>query len=275
MQKLKLVTVLCMSLFFSSMVHAASECCPSPPVCIPTMACTLEMTGGAADDKPNAIIEALSKGLKKLSQAYQAAQAQISSAKKAIVSARDSIQEVVVDVVKWPMKEAGQMLGIVKEESAEDDPESVTQDNRHGEDITVEDRIHYDLMKYADEARGDYASEHFTIEKRKFIRQQATITLMARMLVLKSHFKDMKKIVDEMDVSIEKMERGASSPEMAGKNEAEVLRQNQHLRLAWFKLLGFQKMVEAVKLEFAANQSIAGMKLVKKVPDIKTGEEAK
>ncbi len=276
MQILKSVAVLIIFLFFSATAFAATECCPTPPICIPTLACPIEMMAGAVDDTPNATIEAISKGIKEVSKAYQAVQTEIAAVRKQVVSAVESVQQAVTDVVTWPVKKAGEMLGLTKESEtqAEDDPNNVTQDNRHGEDITVDDRVHADLKKYADESRVDYASEHFTIEKRNFIRQQATITLLARMLVLKSHFKDIKDIVEQVEKRVEKMEAGTGG-EMSGKNEAEVLRQNQDLRLAWFKLLGFQKMIEAVKLEFAANQSIAGMKLVKKVPSVETGEESK
>ena len=44
---------------------------------------------------------------------------------------------------------------------------------------------------------------------------------------------------------------------------------NIALKQAWFNLLTIQKQVEAVKLEFTANQAIAGMNAVKQIPEIK------
>ncbi len=278
MQTFKYIAILCVSLVcfcFASTAKAASECCPAPPACTPTWACPIETAAGAVADGINEVVEWGSGVYKKVSQAVQFVQTKIAKVRRMALSAMQAVKDVIADVVAWPFKQLGNVLGLTKD--VEDDKDSVTQDNRHGEDISVEDRMHANLQKYADESKADYASEFFTVEKRKFIRQQATITLMARMLVLKSHFKDMKKIVDEIDAKVEKVEAnssGGADGKMSGsKSEAQILRENQQLRLAWYKLLSYQRMIEAVKLEFAANQAIAGMKLVKKVPDIKSGGE--
>ena len=251
---------------------AISECCPAPPTCVPTMACPLQMAGGQTQQPSNKAIQSVSSAAENISQAYRSVTKAIAKARKAFVSAVGSVKDAVVKGVKWPFQQVGRSLGLVADE--EDDKNNVTQDNSHSDNAKVGERISKNLTTYTDETQSDYASEYFTVQRRKFIRQQATITLMARMLTLKANLKQIKKIVDEIAGDIEQKESqsGAVSKGMMSteNNEAVVLKSNQELRLLWFKLLSYQRMIEAIKLEFAANQSISGMKLVKNTPSIQS-----
>ncbi len=274
MKKLQYFAIVCVSLIFllcATTVYA-QECCPTPPTCIPTMACPIEMSAGQVEDPGSQALEKVSAGYKKVTQGVKTVRKGISKARKQATAVVDDVRDATVSAVKWPVKKLGTTVGLMKED--EDDKQGVTQDTSHGEDKKVEDRIIDNLHSYADESKGDYENEFFTVEKRKYIRQQTTITLMARMLVLKSHFKDMKKILDDIDAKVERDEAnssGAGDGKMSmEKNEAIILRSNQQLRIAWFKMLNYQRMIEAVKLEFAANQAIAGMKLVKTIPTIQS-----
>lgn len=274
MKKLKFIGVLVFSLIVMCWTSGtqAIECCPSPPACVPTMACPLEMTGGQTAQPSNRTIQKMSSVYEKASSAYRKISKDVSAARKSLVSIGKSIKDTIVKAVKWPFQYVGKKMGLLKED--EDDKKNVTQDNSHDEKSKVADRIAKNLPTYADESKSDYASEYFTVQRRKYIRQQATITLMARMLTLKSNLKDMKELVDEVAADIDEQEAksGAASDGMmsSDNNEAVIVKSNQQLRLIWFQLLTYQRMIEAIKLEFAANQSISGMKLVKHVPQIQS-----
>lgn len=251
----------------------SSECCPSPPTCIPTLACPLEMAGGQTAQATNKVIQEVSTVYESVSQAYRKVTKTISKTRKAIVSAVDSVKDAVSDAARWPLEYVGEQADLLKEE--EEDKEGVTQDNSHSDTTKVSERIAKNLETYEEETKSDYASEYFTVERRRYIRQQATITLMARMLTIKAKLKDLKELVDEVAGDVEKSEEQASaasdgSMDTAKNNETVILKANQQLRLIWFKLLAYQRTIEAIKLEFAANQSISGMKIVKKVPEIQS-----
>ncbi|MBQ9090550.1 MAG: hypothetical protein IJY58_05840 [Alphaproteobacteria bacterium] len=259
---------------FSLSAMAVMECCPNPPKCIPTQACPLEMKGNIAAAQGNKFIQAVTSGYEKVASAYRTVRQKIVQTRRAVTAAVDKVKNAVVSTIQWPFKKLGNVLGLTKDENAQtdDDPEGVTQDKSHGEDISVHTRMERNLGTYDDETRADYASEYFVVQRRKFIRQQATITLMARMLTLKANFETIKDILEKIDAQVDEDEKnsGASDGDKMSvdKNTLVILRSNEQLRLAWFELLVYQKMIEAVKLEFAANQAISSMKIVKKVPKI-------
>lgn len=270
---LKIFVVSLTLCFFSVSALAVMECCPNPPYCTPTEACPLEMQGGIAGAEGNKFIQAATTAYEKTAQTYRAAKQKITKIRRDITSAAGKVKNAIVSTVQWPFKKLGEITGITKSNSStDDDPQGVTQDKTHGEDVSVHTRMERNLGTYDDETRADYASEYFVVQRRKFIRQQATITLMARMLTLKANFPMIKDILEQIDAQVEKDESntGSSGDDKMStdKNELVVLRSNEQLRLAWFELLGYQKMIEAVKLEFAANQAISSMKIVKKVPKI-------
>ncbi len=251
----------------------ASECCPSPPTCVPTLACPLELAGGQTAQATNEVIQKVSTAYESVSQAYRKVTKTISKTRKKIVSAVDSVKNAVSNAAKWPVEYVGKQAGLLKDE--EEDKAGVTQDNSHSDSTKVSERIAKNLETYEEETKSDYASEYFTVERRRYIRQQATITLMARMLTIKAKLKDLKELVDEVAGDVEKSEAQASassdgSMDTTANNETIILKSNQQLRLIWFKLLAYQRTIEAIKLEFAANQSISGMKIVKKVPEIQS-----
>lgn len=273
MKYIKSISVLIFSLMMICRITAvqAQECCPSPPACVPTMACPLEMSAGQTEATTNKVIQTVSTAYEKVTSAIRTVKKKVSQARRAMTSAVDSVTDGLKSVIMYPFKKVGQWTGLTKAEN-EEDTEGVTQDNSHG-DLSVEERMERNLLTYADESKADYASEYFTVERRKYIRQQATITLMARMLVMKAHFKDIKEVMDGIEKRVKDDEEKGSKSDGEGNmttasNETVILGSNLELRLAWFQLLTYQKMIEAVKLEFAANQAISGMKLVKHVPSV-------
>ena len=240
--------------------YAAAECLAYPPVCPLTMCGyqTKESSTSQLWEKTLSTYKTIKKGIKATRKA-------ISSAIKTATGAVSAVKNFVAKAIAWPFKKVGEVLGLTKD--VDEDSEGVTQDNSRG-DITVEERIKKNLDTYYIESDGDYDTQHFVKERRQYIRQQATITLMARSLVLKNHLKDIKEVMDDMDAKVKKIVADSSKEANEGYNEATLLKVNKELRTSWFKLLSIQKQIEAAKLEFAANQAIAGMKAVKKVPKI-------
>lgn len=240
--------------------YAVLECLAYPPVCPLTLCAyqTQESTVSQLWEKTLSVYKSLEKGIKSIRKS-------VSSLIKTSTGLVSAVKSFAAKAIAWPFKKVGEVLGLTKD--VDEDSEGATQDNSRG-DITVEERIKRNLDTYYIESDGDYDTQHFVKERRQYIRQQATITLMARSLVLKNHLKDIKEVMDDMDKKVEQIIADSSKEANEGYNEATLLKVNKELRTSWFKLLSIQKQIEAAKLEFAANQAIAGMKAVKKVPKI-------
>ena len=56
---------------------------------------------------------------------------------------------------------------------------------------------------FADMPYGDHEGDYNFVRKRQYIRQQANIQMMARILVLKNQAKNIIEIIDEMEKKID------------------------------------------------------------------------
>lgn len=244
---------------------------PAQAVCLvnPTM-CPVEMCGYQTQESPSAqMMQKVTTGYKTAKKEIKSIRKSVSGIMKSVTALPGIVTGLVAQAVSLPFEAVGSMLGLTegKKTQAEDDPNNVTQYNTHGMQ-TVQTRIDKNLKTYNTEANSDYESQYFNLARRQFIRQQATITLMARVAVLKSYFNDIHKAMEEADKEIEKLSAQSSGDANNSYNEAAIGKMNLALKQAWFNLLTIQKQVEAVKLEFASNQAIAGMKMAKKVPTV-------
>lgn len=244
----------------STAVYA--ECLLYPPVC------PIEICGYQTQESiTQQIIQkatSVYKTTKQTIKSVRRIQNKIMSLTTSIISAATRLAAAVTT---WPLKMVTRILGLTEAAGDNDDIHSITQDHTHG-DIEVPDRMQRDLETFKTEANSDYESQKFNKERRQYIRQQATISLMAYALVLKATIGDVKEIMDEIEESMREIERQSAGDPSNTYNEASLISANNDLRKTWFKLLSIQKQIEAVKLEFAANQAIAGMPTVQKVPTI-------
>ena len=251
-----------------SSVHAI--CLVNPPVC------PIEMCGYQTQESPTAqMMQKVTTGYKTAKKEIKSIRKSVSGIMKSITALPGIVSGLVAQAVSLPFEAVGSMLGLTedKKKQAEDDPKNITQYNTHGTQ-NVQTRIDENLKTYNTEANSDYESQYFNLARRQFIRQQATITLLARVAVLKSYFNDIYKAMEEADKEIANLSKQSSGEASNKYNESSVAKMNAALKQAWFNLLTIQKQVEAVKLEFAANQAIAGMQMAKKVPTVKGNKDS-
>ncbi len=248
-------------LSFSSLT-AYGECLVFPPVC------PIEMCGYQTQDSPN------EQMLQKTVSTYKATKKVVKATRKSLnhivsmaTSLPASISSLALKAMMWPFKKLGDLFGLT-EDAVDEDTQGITQDNSHG-DISISERITRDLKAYATEPQTAVEVKEFNKKRRQYIRQQATITLMARVLTLKAKLKDIKDVMEETKAQVQKnVSASGGEPNKTTYNESALIKTNYELRQAWFKLLAIQRHIEAVKLEYAANQAMAGMKMIKTVPTI-------
>lgn len=247
-------------LVFSSLT-AYGECLVFPPVC------PIEMCGYQTQDNTG------EQMLQKTVSTYKQTKKVIKTARKSIdhivsmaTSLPGTISSLVLKAMTWPFKKLGDWFGLT-EDAVDEDTQGITQDNSHG-DISISERITRDLKAYATEPQTAVEVKEFNQQRRKYIRQQATITLMARVLTLKARLNDIKDVMEEAKAQVQKNVSASGGDPSKTYNESALIKTNYELRQAWFKLLAIQRHIEAVKLEYAANQAMAGMKMIKTVPTV-------
>lgn len=247
-------------------------------ICEPCSECALSTYGGPIDPSPSEKAQkAVRSGWEKTTKAVQQAREKIAKTRQQITSATEKVQDTVVKAIEWPFEKATSFTKDTLGLNDKDSQNSKAQDNSAAKDTSVADRIDRNLDTYGSEKKGDYLSEHYSVEKRKYIRQQATIKLLARVLVLKNYFPEIEELISKVDEKTEESLKNSgggtdgSMPE--SENEAKILKDNAELRMVWYRLLIFQKQIEAARLEFAANQALSNMKLVKKEPKVSSSQQ--
>lgn len=265
--KLKTIMILICFLLFAVAPRANAF------TCNPCTICGLTTWGGSIlpDTKEvTASVESLFSEEQK--QMFQTIRKKLILIKETAVGAI----EKVTDFLNDPFGTIGGWLGLDDEEEkdqAKTETEKQAQKNSKGD---VEDRMKANLSTYKDEQKGDYKSEGKTADKRRYIEQQASIKLLARTLVLKSHFKDIEKLITKVDKAVSKTidgaDGGTENSTSSSVSEAKLVREQAELYLVYYRLMQLQTQIDAAYLEYEANKSLSNMKKVKAVPQIKSSQ---
>lgn len=239
-----------------------AECLVYPPVC------PIELCGYQTQDSVTQQI--VQKGI----SAYKTGKKVVKASRRIVnkvvtltTSVVSKVTQLATTLTTLPFKLIGKIFGLTEAGQDNDDVNSITQDHRQG-DLDIPNRMNWDLDTFKTEPNSDYESQKYNKERRAYIRQQASINLMAYALVLKANIADVKEILEEVDKSLKKTEGQTSGEPSATYNEAGLINSSNELRDTWFKLLAIQKQVAAVKLEFTANQELAGIQNIQKVPTL-------
>ena len=126
----------------------------------------------------------------------------------------------------------------------------------------VENIMKSNMRLYADDPYGDHEGDYDFVKKREYIRQQANLQMMARILVLKYNTKKIFNIIDDMEKKIDNSSRAASRSNSLESNENKVklLLTTAAIKIAWAKLLLIQKQLRATHLQYNALIGLATAK---------------
>ena len=126
----------------------------------------------------------------------------------------------------------------------------------------VETIMKSNMRIYADMPFADHEGDYNFVKKRQYIRQQANIQMMARILVLKHQTQKIFDIIDEMEKDIDNSSRQASNQNSLENNEnkPKLLLRSAAAKIAWIKLLMIQKQLRAAQLQYNALLGLATAK---------------
>ncbi len=126
----------------------------------------------------------------------------------------------------------------------------------------VETIMKSNMRIYADMPFADHEGDYNFVKKRQYIRQQANIQMMARILVLKHQTQKIFDIIDEMEKDIDNSSRQASNQNSleTNENKPKLLLRTAAAKIAWIKLLMIQKQLRAAQLQYNALLGLATAK---------------
>ena len=126
----------------------------------------------------------------------------------------------------------------------------------------VENIMKSNMRIYADMPFADHEGDYNFVKKRQYIRQQANIQMLARILVLKHQTQKIFDIIDEMEKKIDNSSNKASNQDSLenSENKAKLLMTSAAAKIAWVKLLMIQKQLRAAQLQYNALLGLATAK---------------
>lgn len=236
--------------------------------CLPCTECGLTVFGGAILPASSELVgEGNNTMYEKMKAGWQTLKEKKAALENKITSWKDKVVGFVSD--KFNVVTGWFVSNNDEKSTATTEREKKAQANSSPDD-SVQKRMADNLGTYEEEKKGDYENEYKTFERRQYIRQQANIKLLARLLVLKSHFKDMEKLISDVDKTVSQTLQKADggSEGMVAASEEDLLQENAQLKLVHLRLMQWQKEIEAANLEYIANNRLASMKRVKSEPKI-------
>ena len=127
---------------------------------------------------------------------------------------------------------------------------------------TIKNIMKSNMEVYADQPFADHEGDYNFVKKRQYIRQQANLQLLARILVLKHQTKEIFKIIDDMETKIDDSSKKASNQGAleSNENKTKLLMTTAFAKITWAKLLMIQKQLRAAQLQYNALLGLATAK---------------
>lgn len=230
--------------------------------CLPCTVCGLSTYGGvvwAPMETAKKAFKTTGEALKEAQNALETAYAEYRKLNSAIDKFRTSVFAALTGGLQ-------KLLGL-------DTPpkeEAIVQDTTSSAGTSVQERIKRNLAYYDTEKKAGYEAEYAFQKRREYIRQQANIKYLARILVLKGRFKEIEKIIKDVEEKVNQSSSAATSQNNleGSENKSKLLKTTAELKQLWIQLLAIQKQLEAARLEYKANMGLASMRPVKAIPQI-------
>lgn len=212
-----------------------------------------------------------------------------SSAEETLKAARDRYENVKTTLQKYKNKVTGYIAKAkdfvsknmpfkkndLYESKQEEKKDNSTQYNASSPDESIIDRMVKNMNAAEIERKGGEKYENLAVKRRQYLRQQATIQLMARTMVLKSALTKIDKIVGDIDKKTESdRDKSTSQSNLEGEqNVPAATKTTGELQIAWLQLLALQKQIEAIRLEHKSNIALITMKAPKMKPQASSSAE--
>lgn len=267
---MKLIKILLLSvILFSKPATAYIDPCMIPCA----LPCFLTNYGGPVVAVPE-IGQRTIKGTGEIIKQTQYARQQVQGYAEKIMSAIQKLKNIAAQLMSGD-------FSVLSTETKNDTEKPVTQDTQPPLNATTAERVQRNLNEkfYGIEIQGGYKSEYGFDKRRTYIRHQATLKYISRVMVLKTKYKKIVDIVNEIEESVNESSKKASTPKnvtgmlkstnVLEENKTALIQQTAELKAAWEQLLLIQKQIEAARLEYMSNIGLSNMKPVKFIPTIK------
>ena len=256
-------------LLFTTSANGAVDPC-APPCALP---CNLTNYGGSVTAVKE-IGERASKGMYEIRKKTHYQRQQIKATYR---KARTGIKKVKEGINKLKKMALQLMSGDFSAFSSDDGKSRETatvQDTQPPQNASTLERVrrNTDEQYYGLETKGGYEEEYAYQQRRAYIRQQATLKYITRVMILKTKIKEIVEIVNSIESNVAQSSKDASSEAKLeeSENKPKLLKTTSELKAAWEQLLLIQKQVEAARLEYTSNIGLANMKPVKTVPNVQS-----
>lgn len=266
---MKLIKILLLSvILFSKPAMAYIDPCMIPCA----LPCFLTNYGGPVIAVPEIGQRAI-KGTGEMIKQTQYATQQVQGYAKKTMSALQKLKNIAAELMSGD-------FSTLSPETGADTEKPVVQDTQPPVNASTVERVQRNLKEdyYGIEKQGGYKAEYGFEQRRTYIRHQATLKYISRVMVLKTKYKKIIDIVNEIEKSVDESSSNASKPKnvpgMMGstnvleENKTELIQKTAELKAAWEQLLLIQKQIEAARLEYMSNIGLSNMKPVKFIPTI-------
>ncbi|MBQ8251288.1 MAG: hypothetical protein IJY92_05200 [Alphaproteobacteria bacterium] len=256
-------------LLFTGSVNAAVDPC-AVPCALP---CNLTNYGGTV----TAVEEVGQRAAKGMYEVRKATHYERQKIKAMYRKARNGIDKVKDGINKLKKMALQLMSGDFSAFSSDDGKSTekpIVQDTQPPKNASTLERVQRNTSKdyYNIETQGGFESEYAFQQRRSYIRQQATLKYVSRVMILKTKYKDIVDIVNSIEKNVDQSSNAASNQDNleGSENKTKLLKTTSELKSAWEQLLLIQKQVESAELEYKSNIGLSNMKPVKNIPTVQS-----
>ena len=263
----KLSSLIIVTLLFSQPVNAAVDPC-APPCALP---CNLTNYGGVVTAVQE-VGQRAAKGMYEIRKQTHYQRQQIKSVYRKARTGFEQVMDGINKLKNIALKLMSGDFSVFTGDDGQSMETDIVQDTNPPQDASTLERIKRNTAEeyYGIETKGGYEEEYAFQQRRTYIRQQATLKYISRVMLLRSKYKEIIKIVQSIEKNVDASSEAASNKDslVGSENKVKLLKTTSELKAAWEQLRLIQKQIEAARLEYTSNIGLSNMKPAKIIPTI-------
>ena len=256
-------------LLFTKSANAAIDPC-APPCALP---CNLTNYGGVVTAVQE-VGQRAAKGMYEIRKQTHYERQQIKAIYRKARTGLEKVKDGINKLKKMALQLMSGDFSMFTSEDGKSAEQPIVQDTRPAQDASTLERVQRNTTEeyYGIETKGGYEEEYAFQQRRAYIRQQATLKYVSRVMLLKTKYKEIVDIVQSIEKSVDESSKAASNQDNleGSENKTKLLKTTAELKAAWEQLLLIQKQIEAARLEYTSNIGLSNMKPVKHIPTVQS-----
>lgn len=256
-------------LLFTKPANAAVDPC-APPCALP---CNLTNYGGVVTAVQE-VGQRAAKGMYEVRKQTHYERQQIKAMYRKARTGLEKVKEGVNKLKKMALQLMSGDFSMFTDEDGKSTEKPIVQDTQPPQKASTVERVQRNTAEeyYGIETKGGYEEEYAFQQRRAYIRQQATLKYVSRVMLLKTKYKEIVKIVQSIEKNVDESSKAASNQDNldGSENKTKLLKTTSELKAAWEQLLLIQKQIEAARLEYTSNIGLSNMKPIKNIPTVQS-----